>query len=48
MQNALLIFIKNGDSAINILFNRGTKNRFTLKELFNHNNYIVKILLIYI
>jgi len=46
MQSALLIFIK--DSAIDILFNHGTKNRLMLKELFNHNNYIVKIFLIYV
>jgi len=47
MQSALIMFIKNGDSIINILFNHGTKNQFILKELFNHNNYIVRILLIY-
>lgn len=47
MQSALLMFIKNGDSVINILFNQGAKNRFMLKELFNHNNYIVRILIIY-
>jgi len=46
MQSGLLIFIK--DSVVNILFNHGRKNRLMLKELFNHNNYVVEIFLIYV